>query len=409
MNLERNYILMKFDLSAPAVVLHSGLGGLTVVRSLGHFGVTVTCADSDLSGYAMKSKYCSERLLLPDIEADEDGVLKVLIQYGKNQSIRPVLYPLTDQYVLFVAKFREQLEKYFIFNVAAYTTLERLVNKLGMFEISEEHNLPAPITKIPKSVEDLEAMVKDIGLPCLLKTAYSHSPLKNTKNFMTKVFSLDELKETYQRLSAIDPNLMIQEYISGEDNNIHIFAGYFDSESNPKLVFTGRKIRQAPMNYGAGSMCECLENKALEKIMVDFCRSIKFKGNIDVGLKWDAAKGYCKVLDINPRLGMNHRTFITEDKKLDLARILYLDMTQDLPEPLLPRLGRKWMIEDADLIIAPKYIKENRLTYKEWFSSYKGLEEVAFFSIRDWRPWLFIYGKRMEQVFYSLRNKLKIR
>jgi len=399
---------MKFELNAPAVVLHSGIGALTVVRSLGHFGVTVTCADSDLSGYAMKSRYCSKRLQLPDIEADEDGVLKKLIQYGKDQAVRPVLYPSTDQYVLFVSKFRNQLEEYFLFNIASYSVLERLVNKLGMFEIAEEHNLPAPITKLPKSVKDLEAMVKDIGLPCLLKTAYSHSPLKNTKNFMTKVSSLNELKETYQRLSAIDPNLMIQEYISGEDNNIHIFAGYFDNKSNPKLVFTGRKIRQSPMNYGAGSMCECLENKALEKIMVDFCRSIEFKGNIDVGLKWDAARGYCKVLDINPRLGMNHRTFITQDKKLDMARILYLDMTQDLPETLQPRLGRKWMIEDADLRIGPEYIKENRLTYKEWFTSYKGLEEVAFFSIRDWHPWLIRYGKNIQQVLYSFRDKLKI-
>jgi len=400
---------MNFDLNASAVVLHSGIGALTVVRSLGHFGVTVTCADSDLSGYAMKSKYCSEKLQLPDVETDEVGVLKTMIEYGKNQLVRPVLYPSTDQYVLFVSKFKNQLAKYFIFNIASYELLERLVNKLGMFEIAEEHDLPAPITRIPRSIKDLESLAKEIGLPCLLKTAYSHSPLKNTKDFMTKVSSLDELKETYQRLSAIDPNLMLQEYIAGEDNNIHIFAGYFDNESNPKLVFTGRKIRQSPMNYGAGSMCECLENKALEKIMIDFCRSIEFKGNIDVGLKWDADRGCCKVLDINPRLGMNHRTFITQDKKLDMARILYLDMTQDLPDTLFPRLGRKWMIEDADLRIGKEYIKENRLTYKEWFSSYRGLEEVAFFSLRDWRPWLIRYGKNIKQTFNGIRNKLKTR
>lgn len=400
---------MKFDLSAPAVVLHSGVGALSVVRSLGHFGVTVICADSDLCGYAMKSKYCSKRLQLPDIEADEGGVLKTIIEYGKNQPIRPVLYPSTDQYVLFVSKFRIQLSKYFRFNIASHTCLERLINKLGMFEIAEEHNLPVPITRIPKSVENLESIAKEIGLPCLLKTAYSHSPLKNTKDFMTKVSSLDELKEVYQRLSAIDPYLMLQEYIPGEDNNIHIFAGYFDAESNPKLVFTGRKVRQSPMNYGAGSMCECLENETLKKIMVDFCRSIEYKGNIDVGLKWDPAKGYCKVLDINPRLGMNHRTFITQDKKLDMARILYLDMTQDLPGTLQPRLGRKWMIEDTDLRISIEYIKENRLTYKDWITSYKGLEEVAFFSIRDWHPWLIRYGGSINRMFNRLLKKLKTR
>ncbi len=393
---------MKLKYDTEAVVLHSGIGAMTVVRSLGMFGVSVTCADNKLDGYAMHSKYCRNRLLLPDIENEELAALDLLEKYGKKFKSPPVLYPSTDQYILFVSKYRERLSNYYLFNISSHEVLERLINKLGMFEIAEEHNLPVPLTRIPKSVEDLDAIGNEMGFPCLLKTPYSHSPLKNTKNFMSKVSSIEELKNTYTKLSAIDPNLMVQEYIPGEDNNIHIFAGYFDLNGNPRLVFTGKKIRQSPINYGAGSICECLENKSLEKIMVQFCQSIGYKGNIDVGLKWDPAKGYCKVLDINPRLGMNHRTFITKDKRLDMARAIYLDLTEDLPNNLTPRLGRKWIIEDSDFRVGFEYIKANRLTYREWFKSYRGLEEAAFFSLRDWKPWLIRYGKNIKGTFSGL-------
>lgn len=397
---------MKTKYSAEAVVLHSGIGAMTIARSLGRFGVKVTCADENLKGYAMRSKYCRNKLYLPNIANEEEKALAILEEFGKQQSTRPVLYPSTDQYILFVSKYRKQLEKYYLFSISSHDCLERLINKLGMFEIAEEHNLPVPLTRLPKSVDDLDEIGAEMGFPCLLKTPYSHSPLKNTENFMTKVSSLGELKSVYSKLSAIDPNLMVQEYIPGEDNNIHIFAGYFGVNGDPKLVFTGRKIRQSPINYGVGSICECLENKELEKIMVDFCQSIGYKGNIDVGLKWDSAKGYCKVLDINPRLGMNHRTFITQDKRLDMARAIYLDLTEGLPEKLMPRLGRKWMIEDSDLRVGFDYIKADRLTYTEWFKSYKGVEEFAFFSLSDCKPWIMRYTKNIKETFAGLVRRI---
>lgn len=397
---------MKFKYDSLAVVLDSGIGALAVIRSLGMFGVKVICADANLKGYGMRSRYCREKLYLPNIEKEESKVFEILQAYGKKLAKPAVLYPSTDQYVLFVSKYREQLSQYYHFNLPSHRCLERLINKLGMFEIAEEHHLPVPLTRLPKSSADLDKIGEELGFPCLLKTPYSHSPLKNTENFMTKIYSMDELKSVYKKLSAIDPQLMVQEYIPGEDNNIHIFAGYFDKDSQPKLVFTGKKIRQYPINYGAGSMCECLENEELKSIMVKFCQSIGYKGNIDVGLKWDPKRNYCKVLDINPRLGMNHRTFITKDKKIDMARAIYLDLTEGLPQNLKPRIGRKWVIEDSDLLVAKEYISGGRLTFKQWVRSYKGVEERAFFSIWDWLPWLIRYTRTFKVYFLGLLRRI---
>jgi D-aspartate ligase len=378
-----------------ALVLHSDIGALTVIRSLGKFGVTVVCADSDPDGYACHSRYCSDTLRLPDVNADELGVLDALDRYADGQSHKPVLYPLSDQYVLFVSNYRDQLADKFQFILAGDECLVRLVNKVKMFEISREHSLPVPLTRLPKSNNELRAIADELGFPCLLKTTYSHSPLKETGNYMTKVSDFAELKEKYDELSAIDPDLMIQEYISGEDDNVHIFAAYFDQMGKPKMVFTGRKLRQSPIDFGAGSICVCVENAELRQIMIDFCESIGYRGNIDVGLKWDPEQQVYKVLDINPRLGMNHRTFISADKSMDMVRAQFLDLTGKLPEELQPRLGRKWVVEDSDIRSAILYMRAGRLGFMDWLKSYKGAEEFAFFDWQDWRPWLRRYRETL--------------
>ena len=49
------------------------------------------------------------------------------------------------------------------------------------------------------------------------------------------------------------PNLMVQEYIPGLDDQIYIFNGYFDGQSDCRIGFTGNKIRQYPIHVGCAT------------------------------------------------------------------------------------------------------------------------------------------------------------
>jgi hypothetical protein len=71
---------------------------------------------------------------------------------------------------------------------------------------------------------------------------------------------------------------------------------------------------------------------------------------------------------------------------MDVVKALYLDLTgQDQPA-IVPREGRRWLIEDFDLISSLHYYQEGTLGVRDWVRSFKGVEEAAWFSWTDPRP-----------------------
>ena len=104
-----------------------------------------------------------------------------------------------------------------------------------------------------------------------------------------------------------------------------------------------------------------------------------------------------KVLDINPRVGQAFRLFVGR-KGMDVVRALYLDLTgQEVPEDR-PREGRRWMIEDYDIISTIRYFQEGSLGVGQWLASFRGLEEGAWFCWRDWRPFRSMLKWRLGQL-----------
>ena len=111
-------------------------------------------------------------------------------------------------------------------------------------------------------------------------------------------------------------------------------------------------------------------------------KSIGYRGILDIGYRYDMRDGKYKVLDINPRIGSTFRLFVGENG-LDVARAQYLDLTgQSVPSSELVE-GRKWFVEDRDLVSSFRYHYEKSLTFKQWLTSYRGVQESAWFAWDD--------------------------
>jgi predicted ATP-grasp superfamily ATP-dependent carboligase len=116
-----------------------------------------------------------------------------------------------------------------------------------------------------------------------------------------------------------------------------------------------------------------------------FMRAIGYTGILDIGYRYDARDGKYKLLDVNPRLGAAFRLFVA-DNGLDVVRALYLDMTgQAVPAGrIVP--GRKWFVENYDLVASLKYARDGRLNARGWITSFRGVRESAWFAADDIRP-----------------------
>jgi predicted ATP-grasp superfamily ATP-dependent carboligase len=200
------------------------------------------------------------------------------------------------------------------------------------------------------------------------------------------------------------PNLMLQEYIPGGDDQIFIFNGYFNRQGDCLAGFTGYKVRQFPVHVGCASLGECRWNETVATTTTDFMKAIGYQGILDIGYRFDARDGKYKVLDINPRIGQAFRLFVAKNNH-DVARALYFDFTNQPQPPVERREGRRWLIEDFDLISSLHYYQEGTLTFGQWLQSFAGVEEQAWFSWRDPMPFLVML-KRMSSRFFHWAGRV---
>src|SRR5204863_3947033 len=133
--------------------------------------------------------------------------------------------------------------------------------------------------------------------------------------------------------------------------------GYFDRNSDCVLGFTGQKLRQWPPHQGVTTPGICRHNAGVADTTCRFMKAVGYRGILDIGYRWDARDGLYKVLDVNPRIGATFRLFVAENG-MDVARALYLDLTGQPVPGGLAREGRRWLVEDHDLVSSLRYRRD---------------------------------------------------
>jgi predicted ATP-grasp superfamily ATP-dependent carboligase len=392
--------------AAPVAILRSGHhGGLAIARSLGRMGVPVYSVDGARWEPALSSRYCRGRFRL-DIERDpaEESVWN-LVDIGRRLG-RPILIPATDRGAIWVADHAGSLQHGFRLSCPPAELVRQLCDKSTMQQLARQCGVPTAISTVPRSQRDVEQFLATAVFPIMVKATDAVRLRQRVGGTKFLVHTRSELLELYSRAEdREEPNLLLQEFIPGED---WMFDGYFDANSRCLFGVTGKKIRRFPVNTGVTSLGICLRNDAVEKTTLDFMRAIGYRGILDIGYRRDSRSGQYKVLDVNPRIGCTFRLFAATNG-MDVARALYLDMTgQPVPSARAAE-GRKWLVEDFDLLSALRSWREGALGLKEWAKSLRGVQEVACFSLDDPLPFLLMGAADCSELYRWLRGQLGIR
>jgi predicted ATP-grasp superfamily ATP-dependent carboligase len=333
------------------------------------------------------SRYCRGYFAW-DFDASSAGEsVQFLLDTARKIGGRPILMPTTDASALLVAEHADLLRTAYDFPDQRPGLALGLSNKASMFHLARQCGIPTPETFFPKCQADVHTFLESAAFPVMLK-AIDYGVLRRTFSGEGKQIatSRDELLLKYgQMQSPEQPNLVLQEYIPGGDDTIWMFNGYFDRDSECLFGMTGQKIRQSPVHTGSTCLGVCLKNDEVRELTLRFMKSIGYRGILDIGYRYDARDRLYKLLDVNPRIGSSFRLFVGEGD-MDVARVLYRDLTGQQIGPALPRYGRKWMVEDCDLVSSIRYYRDGQLTVKDWLRSFRGVEETAFFSLRDPLP-----------------------
>ena len=111
------------------------------------------------------------------------------------------------------------------------------------------------------------------------------------------------------------------------------------------------------------------------------------------------------MLDVNPRIGATFRLFVGPNG-MDVARALYLDLTEQPVPTATISPGRKWIAEDLDLVSCYRYHREGQLTLRGWVHSLRGINEAAYLAKDDLLPLLPLCLSRGAELVRRLLREL---
>jgi D-aspartate ligase len=403
---EDSYTVAK-DTSVPVVVMNSyNHHSLGIARSLGRLGIDVYGISPSRMVAGLHSRYFKKKLVWDVQNKTPKETIDYLLSLGKITGKRSLLINITDDTAVMLADYADALSKWYIFPIVPPNLVRSLISKKEMYFLAKKHNIPTAETFFPTSRNDVKEYLRDATFPIMFKGIDGVAAYIRTGQKMSVAKTIEEALNFYDRYEdPANPNFMLQEYIPGDASSVWMFNGYFDAKSDCLFAITGKKIRQYPVRTGRTSLGICVKNDIVIETTKRFVKSIGYKGILDIGYRYDKRVNEYKVLDVNPRIGSTFRLFVGTGG-LDVARAEYLDLTgQKVPQSNVVE-GRKWVVEDWDLLSGYDHLREKTLSIRQWIKSYMGVQEAGWFARDDLLPFLLMSTQfGMSRVGIMLRNR----
>lgn len=396
----------RIDTSVPVVVIAPGYHGHGIARSLGRLGVPMFGVHADTRSPAARSRYWRKNYAWDLAKASPEESVDWLLRLSRTIGMRPILIPTDDDSCVFIADHAVVLREGFLFPNQPAGLTRALSSKKQMYFLCKKYSIPTAETAFPLSRDDVIEYAKNATFPLMLKGIDTLALRRKTGVKMVLVEDAKSLLKYYDEMETPDaPNLMLQEYFTGGSRTVWMFNGYFNDESRSLFGLTANMIRQYPPYKGVTSLGVCITNHTVAEQTKEFMKAIGYRGPLDIGHKYDERSGQYKTIDVNPRIGTTFRLLV-DSKGMDVARALYLDLTGQAVLTGEAREGRKWVVENFDLISSPIYCHDNKQGIREWVRSYKGIEEASWFARDDLAPFFMVWWRSFQWGFEKLFTKV---
>ena len=368
-----------------------------VVRSLGRAKVPVSVFSSDPYSPARFSRYC-EHHRVPDAARTPKELESVLVEHGKKTGERPILLPIGDAEVDFIASHSNQLRSYYQFNVSAADLIHNLINKTTQYEVVRSFGIPTPPTYFGLTCTNIASY--NVEFPVVIKPALPYNwPWRG----LTKAVSADnphQLKKRLEELENRNIEVVVQSIIPGPPSELYTVVVYVNKADSAVVLGTLRKLRHFPLDFGFGSLNETVSLKPLETLAIGFLRNLGFTGVCGIEFKFDSRDGQFKFIEMNPRFELAHHLIATAGA--DVARAMYSDISGfALKSTPSYRLGLRWVSLSLDVKASRTLFHRGELNLSAWFRSLQGVRTEALLTWDDPLPGLCSYGRTLLWALFS--------
>ena len=365
-------------------------GGLAVTRTLGRCGVPVYGVHESRTSPAALSRYTTGRFVWPTAGECEhqrqllDGIAAVAERIGRPA----VLIPTDDHAARFVCDHAGVLRDWFLFADSPSELVHRVTDKAALHDWCGAHGVAVPTATVATTAADFAAYASRGPFPVVAKRATPRLLANGRRARSTCVV------RTPGELLSIDVTapLLLQEHIPSAWSEDWLFHGYCDHASECVVAFTGRKLRSFPAAAGETAFGRSEANPALEAHARSLLHQLGYRGVMSLDYRYDRRDGRYKLLDFNPRTGAIFRLFQT-DAGVDVIRALHLDITGRAIPAGRPQTGRVVAVEGYDVRAFRAERRAGALTLRPWLSSWRSVDETAWFAADDVLPAVVALGR----------------
>jgi len=314
-----NSIIKKNLKNTVALVLGGYVNGYSIVKELYEKNIkNIALFDvgRSLARYSNKISY--------HVEIDSTSE-KLLFELQKLNQLydQIVIYPTDDLQLENLLDIYEEISSfcYLPFNP---NNLLQTLDKSLQYSICDKYDIPYPKTVSAKVLSDLDC-ISELQFPLLIKPS-TRKDL--TEDVFRTLYCNDyddylAQKKYLSELMSLGIEFVISEYIPGDDTNIYAYTCFRSNEGDILNFWTGKKLTQYPDNYGIFSSASNESPLVVEKQGADLVNAMDAYGVLEPEFKYDHRDGKYKLMEVNLRSMMWHRTGSVSGVKIQETQYLY--------------------------------------------------------------------------------------
>ena len=372
-----------------ALVVGNGLNALGVVRSLGASGVPVTALCTSAQAPPARSRYARLELI-PSNQGPQ--FIEHILRSTAHDHEPPLLFLTEEASVTAVSQAREQLAGRVRLRLPPRARLEALMHKAGFQHLAEALRAPVPPFVELRSTLDLPRVSK-LQFPCVLKPAAKDYRYGARFKKAYVVGGPEEVARLYHEIEPVCPNMVVQQWIEGDDKDIFFCLQYAPNVTDPPVAsFTGRKIRAWPPRVGGTASCTAAPevHEELSAITAKFFRDTGVVGMAGMEYKRDRRDGrFYMVEPTVSRTDFQHEVATLNGVNLPYAAYCF-ELGLPLPKPVNVARRRVW----REPLIDRWSAQSQGMSSEGGFADAKVVD--AWWRLDDPRPWVDFMARRLK-------------
>jgi predicted ATP-grasp superfamily ATP-dependent carboligase len=260
----------------------------------------VACESEAWWAPAMRSRWCAVHASVPDFSADADAYLMAVTNLVKEWQPRLVV-PAHDGSIEALRTGRTELEHHTTLALAGEAAMAIAVSKARTLELAAGLGLRAPRSIALREHDDVAAVVRELGLPAVIKPAESWVVQggAGTRLSTHSVATVAEARQRADEVFSAGGEALVQEWLPGRREAVSLF--YADGRFWARMAQASH--RDWPLLGGVSVLCETIPldaeittgaERLVEAMNLEGCSMVEFRRD---------REGRPALMEVNPRMG----------------------------------------------------------------------------------------------------------